>query len=312
MAELMEQLSTIRTSEIELLEVVAALDPNAHATLSVVPPSSAQIQGALGAGEVLLLSYDLEEQIIVLAVSAQEQFVFTLPAPELIAVEVASLWDQYGGRRVGLADRRELKAHLASLSERILRPVSPLLETAKTIFWSPDPALSSLPLAALPLNELALSDRAEIVGIQSLRTLFRQGGQGSPANFSSLKILADPAQPGAGSSSDLSSLRRQLRGLRRGELAAMLEEPHQDSRTALLVLPPRLSAAHRLSYLSMNEGPSLSSLRSAERGDRFLRVLGDELEKGESLSQAMKAARAAARRKRSDPLGWAALTLWFD
>ncbi len=234
-----------------------------------------------------------------------------LPAPELIEVELDALWKQYGGRSVGLVGRRALKAHLASLSERILQPVSTLLETAQTIFWSPDPALRSLPLAALPLDQFALSERAEIVGVESLRALLRQSGQGRDVNLSSLRILADPAQPTSSSFSDLGSLRRQLRGLRRGEPAVLLEAP-QDSGTALLVLPPRLSAEHRSFSLSMAHGPSLASLRSAERGDRFLRVLADKLEKGDPLSQAMKGAQTAARRKRSDPLGWAALMLWLD
>ena len=312
MTDLLEQLSRAREEEAELLEALAAEDARAHATQSVAPVSSAQLQGALAPGEVLLISYDLDEEIVVLAVSAKDQVSVSLPDPASIASELDRLWQQYGGRRVGPANRHKLKVQLESLSERVLQPLNPLLETARTIFWSPDPALRLLPLAALVLDEKLLSERAQIFGVQSVRTLLESKRAGNGTSFSSLRVLADPAQPSSTSSSDLSSLRRQLRGLRRGDLAAVLGGGLERQGGELLVLPPKLSATHRLSYLSMTEGPSLFSLRSAQTEDRFLQVLARELEQGETLTSAMKGAMTVTRRKRLDPLGWAALMLWLD
>jgi tetratricopeptide (TPR) repeat protein len=312
LASLAEKLDSARHSETELLDALSQSDPVAHANLSVSGPRTEQLQAALRPGELLLVSYDLKEQVVVIGLSAKEQVTFTLDDPEALIAELNALWRDFGGRKLGHAARRALSPLLMDLSQRLLLPLDDMLKSASTILWSPDPSLRAVPLAALPLGETVLSERVEVIGLHSLRSVLMPRDLGNTGTPRGLVLLPDPSRPSAESFPELRELGVQLRGLRHGNLAQMMGGASQTGALRLLVLPPHLSAGHRSAQLEGTDGPSITSLRPVEPDDRYIRVLAAELEKGGALIESTNTARRAARRKRRDPLGWASLLLWLD
>ena len=310
-----EQLADCRAREKELLGAMAASDPGSYTDRRVSPPQVDQLRGALNPGEVLLLSYDLSDSVVVIALSAREQEVYSLGAPALLAAEIEALWREFGSRRVGVAARRKLAAALGAWGERLLQPASALIGAAHTVFWSPDPSLRSLPLAALPLGSIVLSDGAEVIGLESPRALLGwRDSQAQPRPWE-LRVVADPAEPSSLSDPDPLQLGAELRARRgRGLIVSKREVNSGElpSRDPVWLAPPRLSAAHRLAQLKGARGPSMVSMRHAEIDDPFLSVLAVEFARDTGLRQAIAKAREVAKKRRRDPLGWAAVMLWFD
>ena len=312
MASLEDQLDVLRQSENELLDALFQSDPITHANRSVSAPTIEQLRAALRPGELLLVSYDLTTQVVVIALSAKEQATFTLDDPDSLAAQLNALWRDFGGRKLGHAARRTLSPVLMGLSQQVLGPLEDLLTSASTLLWSPDPSLRAVPLAALPLGESMVADGVEIIGLHSLRSLLNLRDLRETGTHRDVALLSDPSRPSAESFPELRQLGVQLRGLRHGNLAQMMGKAGRSGDSRLLVLPPQLSAAHRRAQLAMTNGPSLTSLRPAKPDDRYIRVLAAELAKGGALLESIKTAQGAARRTRRDPLGWASLVLWLD
>ncbi len=310
--KVLEQLVSARQKESTLLSHLRAVDPAVHANLSVSGPTAGALREALAPGEVLLVTYDLDDQMIVFALSLEGKRVFSLPSPQSLVSDLATLWRDFGHRRASPAVRRKLTAVLADLSARTIEPAADLLRGAHTVFWSPDSSLRALPVAALPIDGVELSEHAQIIGLESPRALLHHRAFSEQDRPRRLHLVADPSHPGAPKSRDLRRLGAELRVLKRTGLASGTEASSGRNGLPLAVLPLRLSIRHRLAYLAGSSGPSLTSLRRADQDDPFFRFLAEELADGSGVRESVKRARDKARKRRRDPLGWASALLWFD
>jgi hypothetical protein len=234
-------------------------------------------------------------------------------APAQISLELAELWEQFGGRRVGFGLRRKLSPVLESWTERAILPGAEFLSEADTILWAPDESLRSLPIAALPLGGRSLGERATVLGLHSLRGAenFR-AGLGLPA-AGGLVLVPGVTERSAVARPDLRTLGAQLRGLRAGTSSvASFAGPGGPATSKLPVVAATVSDRQRSDLLAASVGVVLEATRPALERDRFIQKLREGLEKNGSVLDSFKSAQSAARKVGRDPLGWASLTLFLD
>ncbi|MBJ94512.1 MAG: hypothetical protein CMP23_08540 [Rickettsiales bacterium] len=307
---LVGRLAAAMDREDRLLDDMQALLPSLSAQ-STTGLGLADLQGSLAQGQLLLFSQMLNGTVVMVAVSNTDYQVHSVTDATEIEGELRSLWSEFGGASLGPRQRARLERWLVALSERFIAPLAPLLQASDTVFWFPSDELRALPLAALPLDGQALSERAGLIGLGGLRSLLTKRSS-LQATYSELLVLPDPSGLEDPGTAALELLKRQLEVLRTGR-STLVEMGIGIAAAAstLPVVPVHQDRVYRRRLLENFPEVLLCHFRPLRKKEPLFELLSARLARGQALDEAFREVQRRVRRRRAEGLSSAAFMLWL-
>lgn len=254
----------------EVESEIRAKSPGYAALTQPQPLNMKEIQHLLDA-DTLLLEYSLgEPRSYVWAVSDRSLVAYELPKRNEIETAARHVYELLDARNFGMGSKGSTQAQMEArwarmdreypkaamdLSRMVLGPVAALLKGKRLLIVS-DGALQHVPFAALPVPEVASSEKSKIT---------------YPKNASLVPLIVDHEIVSLPSASVLAELRRQAMGRPEAPKAvAVLADPVFTS------TDERVDIRHRRNQNDAKPGPHLPAIvKASQSADQLTRSLTD-------------------------------------